>query len=232
MKAMILAAGLGTRLKPLTDTMPKALVEINGKTLLEHSIEHLKFFGVKDVIVNVHHFPDQIISFLKKKKNFGINMEVSDERDQLLDTGGGFRKASWFFEEGGPFIVRNVDILSNLDLGAMLDFHLKNKAVATLAVRNRETSRYMLFNERNELIGWTNISTGERKLSRKDFKRMHPLAFSGIQILDPAIIPLLTEEGKFSLIGMYLRLSRDNRICAYNDDDSFWFDAGKREDIV
>jgi len=232
MKAMILAAGLGTRLKPLTDSMPKALVEINGKTLLEHSIEHLKFFGVKDVIVNVHHFPDQIISFLKKKKNFGINMEVSDERDQLLDTGGGFKKASWFFEEGGPFVVRNVDILSNLDLGAMLDFHLKNKAVATLAVRNRETSRYMLFNERNELIGWTNISTGERKLSRKDFKRMHPLAFSGIQILDPAIIPLLTEEGKFSLIGMYLRLSRDNRICAYNDDDSFWFDAGKREDMV
>jgi NDP-sugar pyrophosphorylase family protein len=231
MKALILAAGLGTRLKPLTDTIPKALVEINGKTLLEHSIVHLKFFGVKDVIVNVHHFPDQIIGFLKKKKNFGLNIEVSDERDELLDTGGGFKKASWFFRDAGPFVVRNVDVLSDTNLGAMLEFHKKHKPLATLAVRNRETSRYMLFNERWELIGWTNVSTGERKLSRKDHKRMYPLAFSGIQILDPAIIPLVTEEGKFSLIAMYLRLSRDHRICAYADNDSFWFDAGKREDI-
>ena len=227
---MILAAGLGTRLRPITDTIPKALVEINGKTLLEHSIDHLKLFGVKEIIVNVHHFPDQIISFLKKKKNFGLAIEVSDERDQLLDTGGGFKKASPFFEGGEPFVIRNVDVLSNMDLGAMLSFHKKHKPVATLAVRNRETSRYMLFNERWELIGWTNVSTGEKKLSRKEYKRMYPLAFSGIQVLDPSIIPLITEEGRFSLIAMYLRLCRENRICAYTDNDSFWFDAGTRED--
>ena len=231
MKALILAAGLGTRLKPLTDSIPKALVEINGKTLLEHSIDHLKRYGVKEVIINVHHFPDQIISFLKEKKDFGLNIEVSDERDELLDTGGGVKKALWFFSEGGPFIVRNVDVLSDTDLGAMLEFHKKHKPLATLAVRNRETSRYMLFNERWDLIVWTNVSTGERKLSRKDHKRMYPLAFSGIQILDPSIIPLITEEGKFSLIAMYLRLSRDHRICAFSDSESFWFDAGKREDI-
>jgi len=230
MKAMILAAGLGTRLKPITDTIPKALVEINGKTLLEHSIDHLRSFGVKEAIINVHHFPDMIISFLKEKKNFGLKIEVSDERESLLDTGGGLKKAAWFFKGGGPFIVRNVDLLSNLDLGSMLDFHKRHKPVATLAVRNRETSRYMLFNERWELIGWTNVSTGEKKLSRKDYKRMHPLAFSGIQILDPSIIPLVTEEGRFSLIALYLRLSRDHRICAFTDNDSFWFDAGKRED--
>jgi len=227
---MILAAGLGTRLRPITDTIPKALVEINGKTLLEHSIDHLNFFGVQEVIVNVHHFPDQIISFLKKKKNFGLKIEISDERDQLLDTGGGVKKAAWFFDDGGPFVIRNVDVLSNMDLAVMLDFHKKLKPLATLAVRNRETSRYMLFNERFELIGWTNVSNGERKLSRKDFKRMHPLAFSGIQILDPSIIPLIKEEGRFSLISMYLRLSRENRICAFTDNDSFWFDAGKREE--
>jgi len=230
MKAMILAAGLGTRLKPITDTIPKALVEINGKTLLEHSIIHLKMYGVKEAIVNVHHFPDQIIDFLKKKKNFGMKIEVSDERDELLDTGGGLKKASWFFEGGGPFVVRNVDVLSDMDLEAMLNFHKKHRPLATLAVRNRETSRYLLFNERSELIGWTNISSGEKKLSRKDFRRMHPLAFSGIQILNPSIIPLVTEVGSFSLITMYLRLCRDRRISAFTDNDSFWFDAGKRED--
>ena len=232
MKAMILAAGLGTRLKPITDTIPKALVEINGKTLLEHAFEHLKFYGINEVIVNVHHFPDQVISFLKKKKNFGCKVEISDERDLLLDTGGGFRKASWFFEGGGPFLIRNVDVLSNTDLDAMLAFHNKHKPLATLAVRNRETSRYLLFSEKQELIGWTNVSTKEKKLSRKSFRQMHPLAFSGIQILNPSVIPMLTEEGRFSLITMYLRLSRDHRICAFTDNDSFWFDAGKREDAV
>ncbi|MEI6888968.1 MAG: nucleotidyltransferase family protein [Bacteroidales bacterium] len=230
MKAMILAAGLGTRLKPITDSMPKALVEINGKTLLEHSIDHLKINGIKEVIVNVHHFPDQIIEFLEKKKNFGLKIEVSDERDELLDTGGGVKKASWFFEGGGPFVVRNVDVLSDIDLGAMLSFHKKQRPLATLAVRNRETSRYLLFNERSEMVGWTNISSGEKKLSRKDFKRIHPLAFSGIQIFSPSIIPLMNEEGRFSLINMYLRLCRNNRISAFTDNDSFWFDAGKREE--
>jgi len=232
MKAMILAAGLGTRLRPLTDNTPKALIEINGKTLLEHSIDHLKANGVGKAIINVHHFPDKIIAFLKKKKNFGMEIVISDERDELLDTGGGFKKASWFFNTEDPFVIRNVDILSDMDLIAMLEFQKKHGPLATLAVRNRETSRYMLFNERWELIGWTNVSSGERKLSRKDYKRMYPLAFSGIQILDPAIIPLITEEGKFSLIALYLRLSREQRICAFTDNDSFWFDAGKKEEAV
>ena len=232
MKALILAAGLGTRLKPITDTIPKALVEINGKTLLEHSFDHLKLNGVNEVIVNVHHFPDQIIAFLKKKKNFGMKVEVSDEREMLLDTGGGFKKASWFFEGGGPFLIRNVDVLTNMELAPMLAFHNKHRPLATLAVRNRETSRYLLFSEKQELIGWTNVTTREKKLSRKNFRQMHPLAFSGIQILDPQIIPLVSEEGRFSLITMYLRLARIHRICGYTDNDSFWFDAGKREDSV
>ena len=232
MKAMILAAGLGTRLRPLTDNTPKALIEINGRTLLEHSLSHLKENGVTEVIINVHHYAEKIIAFLKDRKNFGMEIAVSDERDELLDTGGGLKKASWFFSGNSPFIVRNVDILSDMDLRAMAGFHQKQSPLATLAVRNRETSRYMLFNEKQELIGWTNVSSGEKKLSRKDYKRMHPLAFSGIQVLDRSIIPLITEEGKFSLISLYLRLSRDNRICAYSDNDSFWFDAGKKEEAV
>ena len=199
MKAMILAAGLGTRLKPLTDTIPKALVEINGKTLLEHSIDHLKFFGVKDVIINVHHFPGRIISFLKKKKKFGLNIEVSDERDELLDTGGGFKKASWFFKDGGPFVVRNVDVLSDTNLGAMLEFHKKHKPLATLAVRNRETSRYMLFNERWELIGWTNVSTGERKLSRKITSGCIPLPFQAYRYWIPPSFHLSRRKENFHL---------------------------------
>lgn len=230
MKAMILAAGLGTRLRPLTDNIPKALVEINGRTLLEHSIKHLKDNGVSGIVINVHHFADKIIDFLHVKNNLGMEIAISDERDELLDTGGGLKKASWFFRGDEPFIVRNVDILSDMDLQAMAVFHHEQKPLATLAVRNRETSRYMLFNEKQELIGWTNVSSGEKKISNKDYKRMHPLAFSGIQILDPAIIPLITEEGKFSLISLYLRLSRDKRICSYTDNDSFWFDAGKKED--
>jgi NDP-sugar pyrophosphorylase family protein len=230
MKAMILAAGLGTRLKPLTDSLPKALVTINGKTLLEHSLIHLKSAGISDVIINVHHFPDQIIEYLSARKYFGMNIAVSDERDTLLETGGGLKKASWFFDDGKPFLVRNVDVLSDTDLRAFHDFHVKHKAIATLAVRQRETSRYLLFNERWELMGWTNVATAEKKISRKEYRRIYPLAFSGMQIVDPAIFPLISEEGKFSLVQLYLRLSRDQRICAFADNDSFWFDAGKRED--
>lgn len=227
---MLLAAGLGTRLKPITDKIPKALVPLNGKTLLEHAVIHLKSAGIKEVIINVHHFPDQIIEYLESKKNFGISIAVSDERDELLDTGGGLKKASWFFNDGEPFLVRNVDVLSDMDLKAFLEFHRRHKALATLAVRQRETSRYLLFNERWEMMGWTNVSTGEKKISRKDHRRMYPLAFSGVQIINPSIFPLITDEGKFTLIQMYLRLSRDHRICAWADNDSFWFDAGKRED--
>jgi len=142
---MILAAGLGKRLRPVTDTIPKALVEVGGRTLLEMAIIHLASSGVKEIIINVHHFAGQIIEYLEKKKNFGLDVTISDESDQLLDTGGGMKKAAWFFEKGEPFIVRNVDVISDLDLKTMMDHHLQSGAIATLAVRRRETSRYFLF---------------------------------------------------------------------------------------
>jgi NDP-sugar pyrophosphorylase family protein len=226
-KAMILAAGLGTRLKPLTDTKPKALLEISGKTLLERAVSHLSGAGVREIIINVHHFAGQIIDFLRVNNNFGLKITISDESDQLLDTGGGMKKAANFFEDGQPFIVRNVDILSDLDLIRMLDYHRLHKPLATLAVRDRETSRYFLFNDADQLVGWTNTQTCEITLSRKTTGDPKKLAFSGIQVVDPAIFPLITEKGKFSLTELYLRLAKNDRIICYEENDSKWKDIGK-----
>ena len=161
MKALIFAAGLGTRLKPLTDTMPKALVPIDGKPLLEHVILKLKAAGFNQIIVNVHHFPDQIIDFLKSKNNFDLRIEVSDERDKLLDTGGGVKKAKWFFDDGKPFLVHNVDILSNIDLQSLYQQHLETSPLATLVVSEHDTFRYFLFDKEARLKGWINEKTGE-----------------------------------------------------------------------
>lgn len=226
-KALILAAGLGTRLKPFTDDAPKALYPVEGKTLLEHSINHLKKYGITEVIVNVHHFADQIIRFLEDHDNFGINITTSDETGELLDTGGGLKKVAWFFDNDLPFIVRNVDVISDLNLDKLLTTHEENKGIATLVVRERKTSRYFLFNEEDNLCGWTNITTKEKKMTRNVIGEARQFAFSGIQALDPGFMKLITERGTFSLTDLYLRISATHNIKPFIDLDSSWFDAGK-----
>lgn len=229
MKAMIFAAGLGTRLKPLTDSLPKALVPIAGKTLLEHVIMKLKSAGFDEIIVNVHHFPDLIIDFLKTNNNFGIRIEVSDERDFLLDTGGGVKKASWFFDDRKPFLVHNVDILSNVDLKALYHQHLRTNSLATLVVSKRDTFRYLLFNDDLQLKGWINEKTHETKPT--DLKKpelFNKLAFSGIQIMSPGIFELMKElDGKFPIMDFYLSNMKKNTISGFVPMDYKMLDVGK-----
>ena len=169
MKAMIFAAGLGTRLRPITDSIPKALVPVAGKTLLEHVIEKLSNEGFDELIINVHHHAEKIIDFLAEHHNFGLHIEISDEREMLLDTGGGIRKAAEFFNDGKPFLIHNVDILSNANLKALYEKHIASDNIATLLVKDRETSRYLLFNEEQRLQGWMNVKTGEVKSPIPDF---------------------------------------------------------------
>jgi len=207
--------------------MPKALVKVGGMTLLEQAIRHLEACGVKEIIVNVHHFAGQVTGYLEKNKNFGLKIVLSDETDRLLDTGGGVKKAAAFFRDGGPFIVRNVDILSSLDFGKMMEYHILSGAIATLAVRKRETSRYFLFDHERRLCGWTNLVTGEKRVTSQSPEAFELLGFSGIQIINPEIFGMITEEGKFSLTDLYIRLSETRLIRGYQDDDSVWRDAGK-----
>ena len=223
---MILAAGLGVRLRPITNTMPKALVVVDGKPLLQHALEHIKRYGIHDVIINVHHFPRQIEDFLRVNDNFGLSIVISDESDELLETGGGVKKAAWFFSDGEPFVVRNVDILSDLDLNLMMRFHRTEDPLATLAVRDRETSRYFLFEKENTLCGWENRKTEERRISR-ECGALRNFAFSGIQILQPDIFPLITESGKFSLTDLYIRLASNHPIKGFIDTSLVWRDIGK-----
>ena len=186
MKAMIFAAGIGSRLYPLTKKTPKALVEVAGKTMLEHTLLHLKDHGVNQVIINIHHFAGQIRQFVHDKGSFDMQITFSDETGRLLDTGGGLKKASWFFKESGPFIVHNVDVLSNLDLSALYRYHLDKKALATLAVRQRTSSRYLLFDHNRLLCGWENNKSGQQKMTRPVYQ-VEKLAFSGIQVINPAL---------------------------------------------
>jgi MurNAc alpha-1-phosphate uridylyltransferase len=232
MKAMILAAGLGTRLRPLTDHIPKALIEVNGIPLLERVIQRLKFCGFHDIIINVHHFAEHIIEFLQQKRNFGINIWISDETAQLLDTGGGLKQAAWFFDDGQPFLVHNVDILSDLDLRELYEAHLQSEALATLAVSNRSSSRYFLFNQEHLLCGWQNIKTKEIKITRPTLESdLIPLAFSGIHVLQPAIFDLMPEQDIFSITDTYIQLAADHPIVAFNHDQSFWLDLGRPDQL-
>ena len=235
MKAMILAAGLGTRLRPLTDSRPKALVEINGRSLLEISLTRLHSFGINEVIINVHHFADMVIDYLQSSKNFGMRIEISRE-DILLDTGGGLKKAAWFFLEDParldePFILHNVDVLSNIDLAQMLQFHNEYGALATLAVQSRESSRLLLFNEYLQLRG-RRINNQESLVPDSGGTPLRPLAFSGIHIISPRLLPMLTEQGVFSIIDSYLRLAaQDLKILAFLADQYYWRDLGKPADL-
>jgi NDP-sugar pyrophosphorylase family protein len=232
MKAMILAAGLGTRLKPFTNNHPKALAIVNDKTLLQRNIEYLARFGFKDIIVNVHHFADQIIDVIEKNNGFGSKVTISDETEEVLETGGGIKKAAWFLgKDSSPFVVMNVDILTDLDLGKMLSCHVKNNPLATLAVSERETSRYFLFDEKNILCGWRNIKTGEEKIS-KNASKLIQKAFSGIQIISPEIFPLMTQTGKFSMVDVYLEHAKDHSILGFEHSTTKFVDAGKPESIV
>ncbi|WP_041620466.1 nucleotidyltransferase family protein [Paludibacter propionicigenes] len=229
MKAMIFAAGLGTRLKPLTDSIPKALVPIVGQPLLEHVILKLKTAGFDEIIVNVHHFPDQIIDFLKANNNFGIRIEVSDERDQLLDTGGGIRKAKHFFDDGQPFLVHNVDILSDVDLQELFQQHLAADSLATLVVSKRDTFRYLLFNNDQRLCGWINEKTGETKpISFDDISGFNKLAFAGIQVLSPRVFELMeTLDAKFPIMDFYLSNAQTQVIKGFIPTDFHMLDVGK-----
>jgi NDP-sugar pyrophosphorylase family protein len=229
MKAMLLAAGLGTRLKPFTDKHPKALVKINGKTLLQRNIEYLAGYGITEIIVNVHHFAAQIKDEIKSNNGFGSNVVISDEENEVLETGGGLKKASWFFDDGS-FVLMNVDILTDLLLDKMISQHATQKALATLAVTNRKTTRYFLFDELNYLCGWKNEKTGEQKMS-KDKKVFAQKAFSGIHIISPAIFPLIKMEGKFSMVDVYLDLAKTHNIAAFDHSISKFIDVGKPESI-
>jgi len=232
MKAMILAAGNGTRLMPLTNNKPKALVEIKGIPLLEIVIKRLIKFGFKDLIINVHHFAHQIIDFLNKNENFGIKIQISDETEKLLDTGGGIIHAKTFFNDGNPFLVYNVDILSDINLNELIEFHCQHNQIATLAVKDRLTKRYLLFDEENILCEWQNIHTGMRKVSRKPKGNLKLLAYSGIQVLNPEIFDLIEEKGVFSIMDVYLRLAKSYNIRAFDHGDTIWFDMGRYKQVI
>jgi MurNAc alpha-1-phosphate uridylyltransferase len=230
MKAMILAAGLGTRLKPWTDHHPKALALVNGKSLLQRNIEYLQAFGIFDVIVNVHHFAPQLISAIEANRAWGSNITISDETDVVLETGGGLKKASWFFNEG-DFLLMNADILTDLDLHEMIRNHQANHPLATLATTNRETSRYFLFDDNGLLSGWKNLKTGETRI-KKESSHYHHKAFSGIHIINPSIFALITREGKFSMVDVYLELAASQQIRAFDHSHSRFIDVGKPEALV
>ncbi len=233
MNAMIFAAGLGTRLRPLTNDKPKALVELNGQTLLQITIEKLQKAGFNHIVVNTHHFSQLVINYLKANQNFGADVVISDESDFLLDTGGGLKKAAPLFSDKEPILIHNVDIISSIDLLELYQTHCRNKVLATLAVRNRPSSRVLLFDESNLLRGWKNISTGALKLplATTPVENLHPYAFSGIHIVNHELLQLISETGKFSMIDVYLRLSASHPIMAYQHDADYWNDVGKHEQL-
>ena len=238
MKAMILAAGLGTRLGPLTKDRPKALVEVAGRTLLEITLSRLAEFGIHDVIINVHHFADMVVDYLKTNKNFGARIEISRE-EVLLDTGGGLKKAAWFFLEDRsrgdePFILHNVDVISTIDLERMVQFHKERRALATLAVQGRETSRYLLFDEQLRLCGRLSGSDQQAEFVHSSQQLgVQALAFSGIHVISPRIFPMISEDGEFSIITPYLRLAQQGeRIIGFRADEYYWRDLGRPENLA
>lgn len=253
---MIFAAGLGTRLKPLTDNCPKALIKVGDKPMLQIVIEHLIKYGFNDIIINIHYLGNQVKDFLQEHNNFNINIEISDESEEILETGGGLWKAKHFFNDNQPFLVCNADILTNINLKKFYDTHLQNNSIATLAVRERDSSRYLLFDDENILFGWENIKTHEVKIPRKvqrhceqseviskDEKdgfvlrhdepyKLHEFAFSGYHIISPEIFKHNHREGKFSMIDWYLDVCRHHKIKAFQHNDDVWIDIGSLEQLA
>jgi NDP-sugar pyrophosphorylase family protein len=231
MRGMILAAGKGTRLRPFTDKIPKALLTIQNKSLLEYAIQYLKHFGVDELIINVHHFADQIISFLEEHDNFGIHIEISDERDELMDTGGGLKKASWFFNDGQPFVLMAVDIITDLDLMKMYHHHNKRGSLVSLAVKSRKSTRNLLFDNDFQLCGWRSNVTGETRFVDGYTNFANSIAFSGIHIIHPDIFRYITEAGPFSIIDLYLQLAGTQKIIGFTHDNSVWMEFGRIKNL-
>jgi NDP-sugar pyrophosphorylase family protein len=240
-KAMILAAGLGTRFKPWTDKHPKALALVNGKSLLQRNIEYLQGYGIRDVVVNVHHFADQIVEALTVNRGWGSRFTISDESDSVLETGGGLKKAKSLLE-GAPFVLMNVDILTDMDLSDMIADHFRFGPLATLAVTNRITSRYFLFDSQDELCGWRNVTTGQERMARPaeavaentdtitgNADALFQKAFSGIHVINPVIFPLIERTGKFSMVDLYLDLAVKHTIRGFDHSESLLIDVGKPE---
>jgi len=230
MKAMILAAGLGTRFKPWTDHHPKALAKVNGVTLLERNMLYLRSFGIREILVNVHHFADQIRDAIIANDGWGNNISISDETDQVLETGGGLKKAQAFFNQGS-FILMNVDILTDMDLGKMISIHEETKPLATLAVTRRKSSRYFLFDRNNRLSGWRNTKTGEEKIALPQ-TGLEEKAFSGIHLISPEIFPLMHQQGKFSIVDVYLDLAAEKTILGFDHTGSRLVDVGRTESVI
>lgn len=227
---MLLAAGLGTRLKPFTDKHPKALAVVNNKTLLQRNIEYLQQYHIKNVIVNVHHFAEQIIAAIEQNNGWKSNITISNEADEVLETGGGLQKASWFFKDDENFLLMNVDMLTDLNLQQMIVQHINSNALATLAVTNRTSSRYLLFDETNRLCGWRNVQTKEEKLPRAA-NTLFEKAFSGIQIIRTELLSLIQQQGKFSMIDVYLSLAVNHTIQGFEHNNSKLIDVGKPESL-
>jgi NDP-sugar pyrophosphorylase family protein len=229
-KAMILAAGLGSRLKPWTDQHPKALAPVNGKSLLQRNIEYLQSFGMHEVIVNVHHFADQIIAALENNHGWGSRITISDETGAVLETGGGLQKAAWFFQDTDDFVLMNVDVLTDLNLTDMIRHHFDHHALATLAVSERATSRYFLFNTDMRLCGWRNKSTGEEKLPLAA-SPLQERAFSGLHIIRSEMLDKIRQTGKFSMVDVYLDLAGNEIIQGYDHTGCRFVDVGKPDSI-
>jgi len=225
-KAMILAAGLGTRMKPVTDDKPKALVEWEGTPMLEHIVLKLKNSGFEQIVINVHHFAQMIVDFVKEKDHFGIQIEFSHEVDEPLDTGGGVAHASWFFDDK-PFLVHNVDIMSNIDLRKLFDAHILSHEIATMAVKDRETSRSLLMNHEHLLKGWRDNRNGDTILVDEKAEDLVPIAFSCVHVMNPEIFTLFPADKKFSITPFYLELARKRGVNLYRHDDDYWIDMGR-----
>lgn len=230
MKALIFAAGKGTRLKPFTDHHPKALAKVNGVPLLERNIKYLKDFGITDFVINIHHFGNQIVQFLRENNNFGCKIEISDESDELLETGGGLIFAKEFLNHGEDFLIINADILTNININDFVKYHKEIKDFVTLAVSDRESSRKLLFNDDLVLRGWLNVQTGEQRLAEFN-KGFRPLAFSGLHCINPLIFDKIKRTGKFSVMEEYLDLMQTEKIHGFVHD-SILIDVGRPQSVI
>lgn len=231
LRAMIFAAGLGTRFKPWTDQHPKALALVNGKSLLQRNIEYFQQYGITEVVVNVHHFADQIIAAVEKNNGWGSKVFISDESGEVLETGGGLMKARNLLESEKPFLTTNVDILTNLNLNALYQFHQEHKPLISFAVTNRTTSRYLLFDDADRLCGWKNTKTGEERIVLQR-EALTPKAYSCVVVFEPQVFSLIRQKGKFSLIETYLDLAPTHPIFGYDHSGDVLVDVGKPESVA
>jgi NDP-sugar pyrophosphorylase family protein len=229
MKAMIMAAGKGTRLRKITETIPKVLVDINGKSLLQVAVETCTRYGFDDIIVNVHYMADMVEEEIRRLNRLGFRITVSDERELLLENGGGLYNAKGFFDNN-PFLVYNADIVTDLDLSSLYHYHIKKNGLATLAVRNREGSRFLLVDSEGVLKGWCNIATGEKILAVNEEAELSKIGFSSIQIIDPEIFKYM-KDGIYTVVSLYLQLASSQSIHTYRCDDGYWFNVGTPENL-